>query len=106
MHSRILEIPILYQGVLLSAIYFLAENATPIPDVEEVSGPKGTELSRTPIELKNGEWNLKVVPWIGGRIMSMTHIPSGTLIIIRNIFNLFIGNVQVACVFPCDTLIK
>ncbi|KAG5049011.1 hypothetical protein JHK85_010114 [Glycine max] len=54
------------------------ENATPIPDVEEVSGPKGTELSRTPIELKNGEWNLKVVPWIGGRIMSMTHIPSGT----------------------------
>ncbi|KAK7407036.1 hypothetical protein VNO78_08676 [Psophocarpus tetragonolobus] len=54
------------------------ENATPIPDVEDVSGPKGAELSRTPIELKNGEWNLKVVPWIGGRIISMTHIPSGT----------------------------
>ncbi|CAJ1930908.1 unnamed protein product [Sphenostylis stenocarpa] len=54
------------------------ENATPIPDAEEVSGPKGTELLKTPIELKNGEWDLKVVPWIGGRIISMTHIPSGT----------------------------
>ncbi|TKY70149.1 Alpha-glucosidase 2 [Spatholobus suberectus] len=52
------------------------ENTTPIPDVEEVSGPKGTELLRTPIELKSGEWNLKIVPWIGGRIISMTHIPS------------------------------
>ncbi|RDX82857.1 hypothetical protein CR513_36302, partial [Mucuna pruriens] len=54
------------------------ENAIPIPVVEEVSGPKGAELVRTPIELKNGEWNIKVVPWIGGRIISMTHIPSGT----------------------------
>ncbi|KAK7367096.1 hypothetical protein VNO80_09105 [Phaseolus coccineus] len=54
------------------------EKATAIPDVEEVSGTKGTVLSKTPIELKNGEWDLKVVPWIGGRIISMTHIPSGT----------------------------
>jgi len=81
--------PIVYQGVLLSAIFYLAENATAIPDVEEVSGTKGTVLSKTPIELKNGEWDLKVVPWIGGRIISMTHIPSGTLIIICNIFILF-----------------
>lgn len=54
------------------------ENTTPIPDGEEVSGSKGTELLKTPIELKSGEWNLKIVPWIGGRIISMTHIPSGT----------------------------
>lgn len=73
-------------SLLHSAIFYLAENATAIPDVEEVSGPKGTELLKTPIELKNGEWDLKVVPWIGGRIISMTHIPSGTLIMIFNIF--------------------
>ncbi|XP_027361090.1 uncharacterized protein LOC113869127 isoform X2 [Abrus precatorius] len=54
------------------------ENTIPIPDVEGVSGPKGTELVRTPIELKSGEWVLKFVPWIGGRIISMMHIPSGT----------------------------
>lgn len=54
------------------------EKAIQIPDVEEVSGPKGIELSRTPIELKSSEWILKVVPWIGGRIISMIHTPSGT----------------------------
>ncbi|CAJ2646990.1 unnamed protein product [Trifolium pratense] len=55
------------------------EKAIQIPDVEdEVSGPKGMELSRTPIELKSSEWLLKVVPWIGGRIISMIHFPSGT----------------------------
>ncbi|KAA8521085.1 hypothetical protein F0562_011762 [Nyssa sinensis] len=54
------------------------ENATHIPDVEKVSGHKGIELSRTPIELKSSEWVLKVVPWIGGRIISMEHLPSGT----------------------------
>ncbi|XP_016201260.1 uncharacterized protein LOC107642423 isoform X2 [Arachis ipaensis] len=54
------------------------ERAIQIPDAEELSGPKGTELSRTPIELKNSEWVLKIVPWIGGRIISMVHIPSGT----------------------------
>ncbi|KAJ0084378.1 hypothetical protein Patl1_29884 [Pistacia atlantica] len=52
------------------------ENAKPIPDVEKVSGQKGTELSKTPIELKSGDWALKVVPWIGGRIISMEHLPS------------------------------
>ncbi|KAF7809386.1 Alpha-glucosidase 2 [Senna tora] len=54
------------------------ENAVQIPDLEEVSGPKGTALTRTPIELKSGDWVLKVIPWIGGRIISMMHIPSGT----------------------------
>ena len=55
----------------------IAENAKRIPDIEEVSGQKGVELSRTPIELDNGYWILKVVPWIGGRIISMMHLPSG-----------------------------
>lgn len=55
----------------------IAETAKQIPDVEKVSEGKGIELSRTPVELKSGDWVLKVVPWIGGRILSMEHIPSG-----------------------------
>ncbi|KAF5735631.1 neutral alpha-glucosidase C [Tripterygium wilfordii] len=54
------------------------ESAKQIPEVEDVSGHKGGQLSRSPIELKSGEWALKVVPWIGGRIISMMHLPSGT----------------------------
>ncbi|KAJ4851187.1 hypothetical protein Tsubulata_000510 [Turnera subulata] len=54
------------------------ESAKPIPNVEEASRRKGVELSKTPIELKSTEWIVKVVPWIGGRIISMEHIPSGT----------------------------
>ncbi|KAK6129903.1 hypothetical protein DH2020_036374 [Rehmannia glutinosa] len=54
------------------------ESAKRIPDVDNVSGHKGTELSRTPVELKSGDWALKVVPWIGGRVISMEHLPSGT----------------------------
>ncbi|KAF3683178.1 putative ubiquinol oxidase 1, mitochondrial-like [Capsicum annuum] len=54
------------------------ESAKRIPDVETVSGHKGVELSRTPVVLKSVDWELKVVPWIGGRILSMDHIPSGT----------------------------
>ncbi|RWR87274.1 Glycoside hydrolase [Cinnamomum micranthum f. kanehirae] len=54
------------------------ENAKCIPDVEGLPGQKGTELSRTPVELKSGDWVLEVVPWIGGRMISMTHLPSGT----------------------------
>ncbi|KAL0327710.1 UNVERIFIED_CONTAM: Alpha-glucosidase 2 [Sesamum angustifolium] len=54
------------------------ENAKPIPDLDNVPGHKGTELSRTPVEVKSGDWALKVVPWIGGRIISMEHLPSGT----------------------------
>jgi alpha-glucosidase len=46
--------------------------------LEEVSGPKGVvDLSKVPVELKNGDWIAKVVPWIGGRIISMEHLPSG-----------------------------
>ncbi|KAJ6342064.1 hypothetical protein OIU78_010080 [Salix suchowensis] len=55
------------------------ECAKHIPELEEVSGPKGVvELSKDPVELKNGDWIAKVVPWIGGRIISMEHLPSGT----------------------------
>ncbi|RZC69523.1 hypothetical protein C5167_032891 [Papaver somniferum] len=54
------------------------ECAKQIPDVEEVSGRKGVELSKTPVELKSADWALKIVPWIGGRMISMQHLPSGT----------------------------
>lgn len=54
------------------------ESARRIPDLEKVSGHKGIELSSTPIELKSSVWDLKVVPWIGGRVISMEHLPSGT----------------------------
>ncbi|XP_065877970.1 uncharacterized protein [Euphorbia lathyris] len=54
------------------------ESCKHIPDVEEVSAQKGIELSRTPVELKSGDWFVKIVPWIGGRIISMEHLPSGT----------------------------
>ncbi|PKA53016.1 putative alpha-glucosidase [Apostasia shenzhenica] len=47
-------------------------------DNDYLSGQKGIELSKTPIELKSRDWLLKVVPWIGGRIISMIHLPSGT----------------------------
>ncbi|XVE71959.1 hypothetical protein DITRI_Ditri10aG0192700 [Diplodiscus trichospermus] len=52
------------------------ESVKLIPHVEDVSGHKGGELSGTPIELENGYWSLKIVPWIGGRIISMVHLPS------------------------------
>lgn len=45
--------------------------------MEKVSGHKGVELSGTPVEIKSGEWALKVVPWIGGRVISMEHLPTG-----------------------------
>lgn len=54
------------------------ETAKPIPDAEKNFSGKGLELSRTPMEMKSGDWAIKVVPWIGGRILSMEHIPSGT----------------------------
>ncbi|XP_015575072.1 alpha-glucosidase 2 isoform X1 [Ricinus communis] len=54
------------------------ESCKQIPDVEEVSGTKGAELSRTPVELRSGDWAVKIVPWIGGRVISMEHLPSGT----------------------------
>jgi len=51
----------------------------PIPDIDEPSGQEGAELSKIPVDLKSGDWLLKIVPWIGGRIISMTHLPSGML---------------------------
>ncbi|CAM6030795.1 unnamed protein product [Sphagnum balticum] len=38
---------------------------------------KGTGAVKVPIELDQGNILLKIVPWIGGRIMSMIHKPSG-----------------------------
>lgn len=43
--------------------------------MDQTSARKEIELSRTPVEIKSGEWALKVVP--GGRIISMEHIPTG-----------------------------
>uniref|UniRef100_A0A7N0VDJ9 Alpha-glucosidase n=2 Tax=Kalanchoe fedtschenkoi TaxID=63787 RepID=A0A7N0VDJ9_KALFE len=55
------------------------ESVKRIPDAAaDGPGHKGVELSATPVELKSGDWLLKVVPWIGGRIIAMTHLPSGT----------------------------
>lgn len=54
-----------------------AENAKNILGDDGLTGQKGFELSKTPVDLKSGDWALKVVPWIGGRIISMNHLPSG-----------------------------
>ncbi|XP_021768357.1 uncharacterized protein LOC110732689 isoform X1 [Chenopodium quinoa] len=53
------------------------ETVKRIPEVEHTAGKKGTELSMTPVELKGGDWLLRVVPWIGGRIIAMEHHPTG-----------------------------
>lgn len=42
-----------------------------------MTGIKWIELSGVPLKVKHGEWALKVVPWIGGRIISMEHLPTG-----------------------------
>lgn len=76
--SSFLLTPIPFISLTLVSLPFAAETARRIPDVENVSGHKGTELSRTPVEIKSGDWSLKVVPWIGGRIISMEHLPSST----------------------------
>ncbi|GLU05271.1 hypothetical protein SLE2022_223800 [Rubroshorea leprosula] len=52
------------------------ESVMPIPEMDVASGQKGT-VSKIPVELKSGDWSLKVIPWFGGRIVSMAHIPSG-----------------------------
>ncbi|CAE5968902.1 unnamed protein product [Arabidopsis arenosa] len=53
------------------------ENTKLIPEKEVLPGQKGMELSKEPVELYSGDWKLNIVPWIGGRILSMTHVPSG-----------------------------
>ena len=47
------------------------------PPDEQENNKKGAELSSIPVDLSSAEWHLKVVPWIGGRMISMAHIPSG-----------------------------
>lgn len=59
------------------SVALTAESIKRIPDMDNVSGQKGVELSRTPVEIKSGDWALKVVPWVGGRIIAMEHLPSG-----------------------------
>ncbi|PKU60128.1 putative alpha-glucosidase [Dendrobium catenatum] len=54
-----------------------ADDAKLLPDVDDLSGQKGIELSKTPVDIKSRDWQLKVVPWIGGRMISMIHLPSG-----------------------------
>lgn len=56
-----------------------AEKTKLIPEKEVLPGKKGMELSREPVELNSGDWKLNIVPWIGGRILSMTHVPSGNI---------------------------
>ncbi|CAA7012973.1 unnamed protein product [Microthlaspi erraticum] len=53
------------------------ESTKLIPEKEVLPGQKGMELSKEPVELNSGDWKLNIVPWIGGRILSMTHVPSG-----------------------------
>ncbi|XP_020571578.1 uncharacterized protein LOC110018570 [Phalaenopsis equestris] len=54
------------------------DKAKLIPDAVDLSGQKGIQLSKTPVEIKSRDWLLKVVPWIGGRMISMIHLPSAT----------------------------
>ncbi|GJT89620.1 heteroglycan glucosidase 1 [Tanacetum coccineum] len=54
------------------------ETANSIPDMEDESGSEGIKLPEIPVDIKGGEWALKAVPWIGGRIISTEHLPSGT----------------------------
>ncbi|XP_031483310.1 uncharacterized protein LOC116252855 [Nymphaea colorata] len=58
----------------------MMESANRIPDSQpqELSPCKGAELSSIPVELTTNDWVLEIVPWIGGRIISMLHAPSGT----------------------------
>ena len=79
-----------------------AESVKHIPDEQEVFRHKGIELSSTPIELKSGDWPLKVVPWIGGRIISMMHHPSSMHVFFMNFYPLLILStffLNMICVF-------
>ncbi|KAK8946296.1 putative alpha-xylosidase 2 [Platanthera guangdongensis] len=53
------------------------DKAKLIPDANGLSGKKGIELSKTPVKIKSRDWLLEAVPWIGGRVISMIHLPSG-----------------------------
>lgn len=45
--------------------------------LKEHESVKGVGAVLSPIDLQAGNVTLKVVPWIGGRIVSMIHKPSG-----------------------------
>uniref|UniRef100_A0A0E0AIX3 DUF5110 domain-containing protein n=1 Tax=Oryza glumipatula TaxID=40148 RepID=A0A0E0AIX3_9ORYZ len=48
----------------------------PIPEIDKPLGKEVAELSEIPIDLNGEDWLVNVVPQIGGRIISMTHLPS------------------------------
>ncbi|ONK71494.1 uncharacterized protein A4U43_C04F9230 [Asparagus officinalis] len=53
------------------------ERARPIPDVDRLPGQKGIELSKTPVDLKSGDWALKWCLGLGAELSLMTYLPSG-----------------------------
>ncbi|XP_020262392.1 LOW QUALITY PROTEIN: uncharacterized protein LOC109838352 [Asparagus officinalis] len=54
------------------------ERARPIPDVDRLPGQKGIELSKTPVDLKSGDWALKWCLGLGAELSLMTYLPSGS----------------------------
>jgi hypothetical protein len=56
-------------------------NGETLQDHIEIHDPLlGAGVPRTVMDLSAGDWKLKVVPWIGGRIVSMVHNLTGNLI--------------------------
>lgn len=60
-------------------VFSLTEKTQTILDevLKEHESIKGVGSVLLPIDLQAGNVTLKVVPWIGGRIVSMIHKPSG-----------------------------
>ena len=48
-------------------------------DIEIHDPLKGVGVPKVVMDLTAGHWKLKVVPWIGGRIISMVHNRSGNI---------------------------
>lgn len=64
---------------VISSIFCQTEKTQTILDevLKEHESVKGVSSVLLPIDLQAGNVTLKVVPWIGGRIVSMIHKPSG-----------------------------
>lgn len=64
---------------VISSIFCQTEKTQTILDevLKEQESVKGVSSVLLPIDLQAGNVTLKVVPWIGGRIVSMIHKPSG-----------------------------
>jgi hypothetical protein len=84
-----------------------AETVKAIPDVGKQLGQKEIELSKVPIDLKSGDWSLKLVPWIGGRVISMTHHPSGKFYYLSMILEHLYSNPHFIQIFiPAQNIIS